>query len=288
MNVELCSLAMGSKESALAATSALQNSAAQGTWLLIKNVHLDITWLESLEKRLATIRCKSSFRLLLTTESAEKLPVSLLARSRLFMCEPPAGVKDNLMHCLSNMSVSEELKTPAELMRVYFLASWLYAIIRGRLKYLPQGWSKPYGFATADFEFAKDIIISEVKTIAKGRENVAPDRLPWKRLRALLLYTCFGNVIDISDDLKTLQEIIDSLFVADAFSPKFALVDGNQPVYIADGTQQKSFMQWAENLPDTESPTWLRLPPSSESQRLAREMQSIVDRANELRDFMLD
>ncbi len=63
----------------------------------MKNVHLAPSWLVSVEKKLHTLTPHPGFRLFMTMEITPKVPVNLLRASRVFVYEPPPGIKANLL-----------------------------------------------------------------------------------------------------------------------------------------------------------------------------------------------
>ncbi len=52
-----------------------------GDWLCLKNLHLVVAWLPSLEKELSSLEPHADFRLWLTTEPHEQFPPLLLQQS---------------------------------------------------------------------------------------------------------------------------------------------------------------------------------------------------------------
>ncbi len=149
-NVQCSNIAMGSTEGAASADKAIGNAAATGSWVLIKNVHLAPLWLQSLEKRLNSLKPHSDFRLFLSMESSPKIPVNLLRASRILMYEQPAGVRANMKDSLSVVS-DRAVKPPAEKARLYLLLSFLHAVIQERLRYAPTlGWKGFWEFNDSD------------------------------------------------------------------------------------------------------------------------------------------
>ena len=65
-------------------------AARQGSWVLLKNVHLAPSWLGQLEKKLQTLNPHRNFRLFLTMEANPSIPVNILRQSRILMNEPPS------------------------------------------------------------------------------------------------------------------------------------------------------------------------------------------------------
>lgn len=143
-------IAMGSAEGAATADKAISNSAATGSWVQIKNVHLAPTWLQSLEKRINSLKPHENFRLFLCMETSPKIPVNLLRASRILMNEQPAGIRANMKDSLSSLS-KKAIKQPVERARVYLLLSMLHAIVQERLRYAPSlGWKGFWEFNDSD------------------------------------------------------------------------------------------------------------------------------------------
>jgi dynein heavy chain 1, cytosolic len=143
-------IAMGSNESISGADKAISNAAAAGSWVLVKNVHLAPSWLQSLEKRLNSLKPHADFRLFLSMESSPKIPVNLIRASRVLMYEQPAGIRANMKDSLSSLSV-RAIKAPVEKARIYLLLSFLHAVIQERLRYAPTlGWKGFWEFNDSD------------------------------------------------------------------------------------------------------------------------------------------
>jgi dynein heavy chain 1 len=150
LHVTCANVAMGSNESLTSADKAISSAAANGTWVLVKNVHLAPQWLQSLEKRLNSLNPHNEFRLFLSMESTPKIPVNLLRASRVLMYEQPAGIRANMKDSLSVLA-SRASKAPVEKARLYFLLSFLHAVLQERLRYTPiLGWKGFWEFNDSD------------------------------------------------------------------------------------------------------------------------------------------
>ncbi|KAI0387780.1 cytoplasmic dynein heavy chain, partial [Hypomontagnella monticulosa] len=150
MRVRCTNIAMGSNESLASADKAISNAAQVGSWVLIKNVHLAPTWLQSLEKRMESLNPHSDFRLFLSMESSPKIPVNLLRASRVLMYEQPAGVRANMKDSMTSLS-DRATKSPVERSRLYLLLSFLHAVVQERLRYAPNlGWKGFWEFNDSD------------------------------------------------------------------------------------------------------------------------------------------
>lgn len=73
-------------------------AARNGDWVLLKNLHLVISWLPLLEKELKNLdNLHPNFRCWLTMEEHRKCPPILLESSLKITYEAPPGLKKNLL-----------------------------------------------------------------------------------------------------------------------------------------------------------------------------------------------
>jgi dynein heavy chain 1 len=157
-HVTCSNIAMGSNEGAATADKAIANAATTGNWVLVKNVHLAPQWLQSLEKRLESLKPNPDFRLFLSMESSPKIPVNLLRASRVLSYEQPAGIRANMKDSLSSLA-EKAVKPPVEKARVYLVLSFLHAVIQERLRYAPTlGWKGFWEFNDSDVSLSSPLI----------------------------------------------------------------------------------------------------------------------------------
>ncbi|KAH9486661.1 Cytoplasmic dynein 1 heavy chain 1 [Psilocybe cubensis] len=261
------SVAMGSQEGFTLADQAIAAAARQGTWVLLKNVHLAPSWLGQLEKKMQTLNPHRSFRLFLTMEANPSIPVNILRQSRLLMNEPPPGVKANLVDSLQSISPQRLNQGPTEKVRLYFLLAWFHAVVQERLRYVPLGWSKSYDFNDSDMASAFGTIDNWLNSVSRGRANVDPASIPWDALRTLIKQSVYGGRVDSDFDQRILDSFVDNLFTPKAYNVDFDLVPsvtGNRVLSAPEGTKIEHFLTWVQALPDREPPSWLSLPPTAE------------------------
>jgi dynein heavy chain 1, cytosolic len=261
------SVAMGSQEGFTLADQAIAAASRQGTWVLLKNVHLAPTWLGQLEKKLQTLNPHRNFRLFLTLEANPSIPVNILRQSRIIMNEPLPGIKANLLDSLGSITSQRLAQGPAEKIRLYFLLAWFHAVVQERLRYVPLGWSKVYDFNDSDMSSACGTIDTWLNAVAKGRANVDPASIPWDALRTLIKQSVYGGRVDSDFDQRILDAFVDKLFTPAAYNVDFDLVPtigGDHALDAPDGTKLEHFLSWVQRLPEREPPSWLSLPPTAE------------------------
>lgn len=297
-------IAMGSIEGVASADKAISNAAATGTWVLIKNVHLAPIWLQSLEKRLGSLKPHPEFRVFLSMETSPQISVNLLRASRVLMYEQPAGVRANMRDSLSTLSV-RAVQQPREKARLYLLLSFLHAVIQERLRYAPTlGWHGFWEFNDSDvslarsarpsqhtdepqYECAAYIIDTWMDAIANGRTNVAPVKIPWDLMRTLITET-YGGKVDNEADFRKLSELVNNILTPEAFENDHKLVqgapreeaefysEGDGSLTVPEGNEMKDFMEWVNGLPEREPPTYLGLPANAEKLLLVGHGRSTI------------
>ncbi|KAF9140779.1 hypothetical protein BGX30_005985 [Mortierella sp. GBA39] len=266
--VRLASVAMGSQEGISLADQAIASATKTGNWVLLKNVHLAITWLGQLDKRLHSLKAHPNFRLFLTMETNPKVPVNLLRLSRVLMFEPQPGIKANLQESLRGIPLARLNKGPSERARLFFMVAWLHAVVLERLRYVPLGWTKAYEFNDSDQDCALSTIDIWLDTVGLGRANVSPDRIPWDAIRTLLSQSVYGGRVDSDVDQQLLESFVNSFFRSECYDLNFKLVesstDDEAGLVAPEGTKMSQFLDWVSELPEREPPTWLRLPATAE------------------------
>merc|ERR1719334_2948578 len=282
MNKPVTSIAIGSAEGFGEAEKAINTAVRTGRWVLLKNVHLAPSWLVTLEKKLHSISAHAGFRLFLTCEISNKIPVNLLRAGRIFTYEPPPGVKANLIRTFSTVSAARMMRPPHERARMYFLLAWFHAIVQERLRYSPLGWSKTYEFGESDLRVACDTMDTWIEATAMNRTNLPPEKVPWKAIRTLLSDCIYGGKIDNEFDQRLLTSFLEKLFVPASFEGEFNLVSGvimgdsETNIKMPDGIRRDQFLTWVEQLVDQTSPDWLGLPNNAERVLLAQRGHDLV------------
>ncbi|KAF2764978.1 hypothetical protein EJ03DRAFT_331373 [Teratosphaeria nubilosa] len=274
------SVAMGSNESVASADAALASAAANGSWVLIKNVHLAADWLQNLVKRIDSLKPSNDFRLFLSMETSPKIPSSLLRASRVLMYEQPAGIRANMRDSLSSLP-DQAVQQPVEKARVHFLLSYLHAVVQERLRYAPRlGWKGFWEFNDADYDCSAFIIQWWIDSVAKGRSNIAPRSIPWEILRYLIA-EMYGGKVDNAGDFEELKSLVNKTLTAEAFEEGLNLIgevagDSTIGMVLPGGTNKKDFIQWVKELPEREPPTYLGLPANAEKLLLVAHAEEML------------
>jgi len=298
------SMAMGSPEGYAQADEAINAAMKKGSWLLLKNVHLSPSYLNSLEKRLHRLAstAHNNFRLFLTAELSDKLPANLLRMSNLLIFEPPLGLKASLRRSFAALSPQRVDRAPAERGRLYFLLAWLHAVVLERLRYTPAGWAKPFEFSETDQQCALDAIDEWVDATAAGRANVPPAKLPWDAIRSTLEQVVYGGRIDNAFDQARLKAFVQSIFTPQSYEAGHALAtrvdtrkEGNgaaavfQPLLsMPEASTYEGFRAWIEQMDDSTNPEMLGLQPTAQLMLLSQQSEHLAAGLMALQDTQVE
>ena len=195
-------LAMGQGQ-AEEAMRLLAECARTGQWLCLKNLHLVVAWLPTLEKEIYALQAHEEFRLFLTSEQHDKFPSSLLEGCLKITYEAPPGLKRNVSRTYEAWSpqyISEGTPLRAKLL---FLLAWFHAVVQERRAYVPQGWSKFYEFSFADLRSGADIIDQACKSSSEPQ---------WSQLHGLLERAIYGGRVDSAYDIVVLRTYLQQFF----------------------------------------------------------------------------
>ncbi|EFA77050.1 cytoplasmic dynein heavy chain [Heterostelium album PN500] len=269
-------LAIGSPEGFELAEKSIFAATKNGSWVLLKNIHLAPQWLVQLEKKLHSLTPHPNFRLFMTSEIHPNLPANLLRMSHIFSYENPPGVKANLLHTFANIPAARMDRQPVERSRIYFMLAWFHAIIQERLRYIPIGWTKVFEFNDADLRGALDSIDYWIDLYSKGRSNIDPDKIPWVAVRTILGQTIYGGRVDNEFDMRLLNSFLEQLFTPASFNPDFTLVE-SLGINVPEGTTRAHFIKWIESLPDISTPVWLGLQDNAESLLLSNKAKKMIN-----------
>lgn len=283
LGIKPVSIPLGSAEGFNRAEKAINSASKNGGWVILKNVHLAPQWLMQLEKKLHTLISSPGFRLFLTFEINPKVPVNLLRAGRMFVFEPPPGIKANLLRTFNTIPAERMSKLPNERSRLYFLLAWFNAIVQERLRYCPLGWSKKYEFNESDLRVACDTLDTWIDSVALNRTNLPPEKVPWDAIRTLFGQCIYGGKIDNDFDQRLLTSFLNKLFTIKSFEPDFTLInnvtnqDGQKvAITMPDGINRGNFLEWVENLSDKQTPAWLGLPDNAETVLLTNQGANVV------------
>jgi len=227
-----------------------------GGWVILQNVHLMPRWLLELEKRIErnAPEAHPDFRLFLTSDPSNTIPVALLQRSIKLTQEPPPGLKALFKRswALFDDNTWENSQKATEFKQTLFALSFFHGVMCERKKFGPQGWNRIYPFGGGDLTVCKDVLNNYLE--ASGTN------IPWDDMKYIFGEIMYGGHITDDFDRRLCNTYLDrymcnELFEALELFPGFGVAPA--------GSHSKMTEYLKESFP-TETPVMYGLHPNAE------------------------
>jgi len=209
----------------------LESAHRNGSWVILNNIHLMPKWLIELEKKLDIFALEVShtkFRLFVSSDPSNGIPIGILARAIKLTNEPPAGLKANLKRafCIFSREYIEEVD--AKTKSILFGLCHFHAIMMERKLYGPMGFNMMYPFAVGDLRDSAVILSNYM-------ENSGGGKIPWHDLKYLFGEIMYGGHIVNDFDRLLCGTYLD-------FYMKDELLDESEMYPFAEDEKGVSFM----------------------------------------------
>ncbi|EAR99019.2 dynein heavy chain 7, axonemal protein (macronuclear) [Tetrahymena thermophila SB210] len=198
------------------AEESIQDCIQAGSWCILQNCHLAISWLPRLEEIVEDIslnlkkdyqKFNPDFRLWLTSMPTEKFPSYLVQDSIKITKDPPRGIKANIQQLYENQTGTKDDRKYYESVekpewRVIFLSlSFFHAIVRERRRYGPVGWNVNYDFNESDFK----ISVRQLKIMIETYPMI-----PFNALSYLIAECYYGGKVTDDWDRRLIKSLLNS------------------------------------------------------------------------------
>jgi dynein heavy chain len=131
------------------------------------------------------------FRVFLSADPSDVIPIGVLQRSIKLTSEPPTGITANVKRALTNFSDEpwERSNKPTEYRGIMFAMCFFHAVVVERKKFGPQGWNRVYPFNVGDLTTCLEVTANYIDERPK---------VPWEDLRYVFGEIMYGG--HITDD----------------------------------------------------------------------------------------
>ncbi|XP_014611048.1 PREDICTED: cytoplasmic dynein 2 heavy chain 1 [Polistes canadensis] len=241
---------------------ALETACKNGSWVLLSNLQLALTWLPRLESLLRSPMCtankNSTTRIWLTTEECEGFYPGLAGLCLKLAYEPPEGVQRNFKRSFQQLQQLDDKKTNVNIPGM-FLLSWLHSTIQERRKFVPQAWIRSYEWNEADLGAAYTLIVD--KTIKSNQTQ------NWETGQGLLDVAVYGGRLQDDYDMRALCAIIREIWSKDVFEGRRTLagvlnildISENDPMKIVERLDSEDSPREYFGLPANAHRAWERV-----------------------------
>ena len=237
------SIALGQGQGAIA-EKLIEKSTKDGSWVLLQNCHLCVSWLPTLERIVEDFKpdqVHESFRLWLTSKPSPHFPVAVMQVSVKMTKEPPRGLRANLKTVFLKMDDDKLNRTnkPSDYRKLLFGLCFFHALIIERKKFGPLGWNTAYAFNETDL----DICISQLELYVNKFAEI-----PFTVLSMLTSVVNYGGRINDDKDMRTADIIIADFLTPDILADSYKF--SRSGIYKTISTDsQKGYLEYIDSLP---------------------------------------
>ena len=235
------------------AEKAITRALEDGSWVLLQNCHLSVSWLPRLEKIVQDIdpdTTNKDFRLWLTSMPDPRFPVSILQIGVKMTNEPPKGLRANLK--LTYAAVDDDLfessqrEDKGQFQKMMFGLAFFHALVQERRTFGPLGWNIAYGFNDSD----QDISRQQISQLLDGYEVI-----PFKALRYLIGQLNYGGRVTDDWDRRLITYMCEDFVTEDILDQKYAFESKGVYKPLPRSATLDDYNDYIEGLPLNDMPS---------------------------------
>jgi dynein heavy chain len=203
-NVSYHNVSMGQGQDVIA-MSCLETAHRNGHWVILNNIHLMPRWLIELEKKLDEFALEGShekFRLYLSSDPSNSIPIGVLSRCIKLTNEPPAGLKANLKRAFANFSREYVDDADSKFKAILYGLCHFHAIMMERKLFGPMGFNMMYPFSLGDLR-------DSAVCLSNYMENSGGGKIPWQDLKYIFGEIMYGGHVVNSFDRIYVNQALD-------------------------------------------------------------------------------
>ena len=253
----------------IVAQRAIDAAIANGSWVLLQNCHLGLSFVDTLEPFILRLKspdsnCSQDFRLFLTTEPTPKFAIGLLQISSKVTNEPPKGLRAGLQRAYTVIVDQDRVdRIESSVWRaLLYTLCFTHCTVQERRKFGPLGWCIPYEFNDGDLN----------ASIAFLEKHLEFASLSWSTLQFMIGEVQYGGRITDDMDRRLFNGYVEAWFSASTLSATYSF-NPDRPINrssenfqyrIHDYTDVGDYLRFIESFPDIDSPEIFGMHPNAD------------------------
>lgn len=260
LNLNYHNVAMGQGQDVVAEAK-LDIGHREGHWVMLQNIHLMIKWCSLLEKKLDNFAVENShpaFRVFLSADPSNGIPIGILERAIKLTNEPPQGMLANLRRSFALFSKEDFEERDTKVKSILFALCHFHSLMLERKKFAALGYNMKYPFSAGDLRDSAQVLYNYL-------EGSSAVKIPWDDLRYIFGEIMYGGHIVDDWDRRTCSKYL-------LYFMKDELLDEIEMIPYADGKlswpspppgSHEKYLEHIETMP-AESPLYFGMHPNAE------------------------
>ena len=269
----------------MVALRAINNAAANGSWVLLQNGHLGLDFMDTLEDIFQRLRQPDSnyspdFRLFITTEPHPKFSIGLLQMSLKVTNEPPKGLRAGLLRSFTVIIDQDRLERieSSTWRALLFSLCFLHSIIQERRKFGSLGWCLPYEFNDSDLNATIMFMEKHIDSCS------SVNNISWQTIQYMTAEVQYGGRITDSMDRRLFLAYTETFLAANILTPGYSFnpehpinkMPDNFVYRLPDYLELDEYQNYGSKLPNIDPPEIIGLHPNADLTFRYKEVQQLL------------